>query len=144
MKLSTVSVALGALVAGATFTSAVALEAATAVKESVSWSEVKNHHAKHWKIFAQPRGTDLLTVKPLYHGCKTLNVTAEVRDEVLKTFQNNKDFEFVQTDKNHILANCINCSESILGNYYYTKLSGYIDCTYYGDKKLPKGDGDDA
>ncbi|KAJ1023868.1 hypothetical protein NDA13_004702 [Ustilago tritici] len=126
MKLITILIALSCIVAGALLTEA------AQVQKPVPWARIHHKKAKYWKFYSQPRGTDLRTVTPTYHKCKAK--FPENRDYVFSNvFVGNRDFEFQQFDANHIGVNCINCSPQIMGYYYSTKISNYIQCKAYED-----------
>ena len=76
------------------------------------------------------------SLRAFYDHCTTPRRLLSNRKAVLHTFHNNPDFEFVQVNDNTIYANCINCAPTIMGHYYSTKLSGYIECKYNDGRKI--------
>lgn len=99
----------------------------------VPWEKIHNKNAYYWKIYSEPRGTDLSKAKPKYHKC---HVFPDNQKAVLhQTFEHNSHFEFQQLRHNLIAVNCIDCSEPSLGNVFSNKISEDITCKFY--KKTP-------
>ncbi|SPO26677.1 related to conserved hypothetical Ustilaginaceae-specific protein [Ustilago trichophora] len=104
----------------------------------VPWEQFQGKDAYSWKIYSAPSGTDLRTIKPKYYDCRA--AFPDNKDEMFqRTFVNNNQFEFQRFDSVSIGVNCIDCTEPMLGNYFETKITDYIQCGMYEDTRL---DGD--
>ncbi|CDR88410.1 uncharacterized protein SPSC_04237 [Sporisorium scitamineum] len=128
MKLH-LSIVLAALFAASSVTAA-----AECADKPVPWNQVSNKDATKWAFYSQPAGTDLRTVKPKYHMCDVTNPAG--KDSVFATFDGNKDFEFQPLENSIMGVNCINCAPPMLGNYYLTKIDGYITCHMYEEQPI--------
>ncbi|KAJ9479676.1 tRNA-methyltransferase [Pseudozyma hubeiensis] len=133
MKTITFSLAALAIVAAASITSATP----THPKETkpVPWAQEVNQDATKWALYSARKGTDLNTVKPKYSECTVTN-PSQKEYVISHTFVNNSEFEFQNLEDDVLGANCIDCSPQMLGNYYLTKISGYLTCKMYEDKPV--------
>lgn len=122
MKLTALFVTLSAFVACAS--------AVPAKSKAVPWEQIHHKDARYWKFYTEHKGACLSSAKPKYHQCQVVD-REHLHEMFDHTFVNNKQFEFVQVDNNHISANCIDCSPQVMGNYYSTKIGSQIACKMY-------------
>lgn len=130
MKLAALLILLAPVVAGIE-----APPAFACAEKPVCWESFQGKDAYSWKIYSVPKGTDLRTIKPKYYVCRA--AFPDQKEEMFqKTFVGNDQFEFQQFDTESIGVNCIDCTKPMLGNYYQTKISDYIQCEKYEDTRI--------